>query len=116
MKKIAVIGSTNTDMVITGKRIPVPGETVSDGHFMMNPGGKGANQAVAVARLSAKKGACLFVAKVGDDVFGRDTAARSSSSTRRDRTSSPSRLARTARSRPPTLRRTLRKLWVQLLS
>ena len=76
MKKIAVIGSTNTDMVITGKRIPVPGETVSDGHFMMNPGGKGANQAVAVARLSAKKGACLFVAKVGDDVFGRDTAAR----------------------------------------
>ena len=76
MKKIAVIGSTNTDMVITGKRIPVPGETVSDGHFLMNPGGKGANQAVAVARLSAKKGACLFVAKVGDDVFGRDTAAR----------------------------------------
>ena len=76
MKKIAVIGSTNTDMVITGKRIPVPGETVSDGHFMMNPGGKGANQAVAVARLSAKKGACLFVAKVGDDVFGRDTAVR----------------------------------------
>ena len=43
MKKIAVIGSTNTNMVITGKRIPVPGETVSDGHFMMNPGGKGAN-------------------------------------------------------------------------
>ena len=76
MKKIAVIGSTNTDMVITGKKIPVPGETVSGGHFMMNPGGKGANQAVAVARLSAKKGACLFVAKVGDDVFGRDTAAR----------------------------------------
>ena len=62
MKKIAVIGSTNTDMVITGKKIPVPGETVSGGHFMMNPGGKGANQAVAVARLSAKKGACLFVA------------------------------------------------------
>ena len=76
MRKIAVIGSTNTDMVITGKRIPVPGETVSGGHFMMNPGGKGANQAVAVARLSAKKGACLFIAKVGDDVFGRDTAVR----------------------------------------
>jgi len=76
MRKIAVIGSTNTDMVITGKRIPVPGETVSGGRFMMNPGGKGANQAVAVARLSAKKGACIFIAKVGDDVFGRDTAAR----------------------------------------
>ncbi len=76
MKKIVVLGSTNTDMVITGKRLPVPGETISDGHFMMNPGGKGANQAVAVARLSAKKGACEFIAKVGDDLFGRETAAR----------------------------------------
>lgn len=76
MKKILVLGSTNTDMVITGRRLPVPGETISDGRFMMNPGGKGANQAVAVARLSAKKGACRFIAKVGDDVFGRDTARR----------------------------------------
>lgn len=76
MKKIVVIGSTNTDMVITGKKIPVPGETVSGGRFLMNPGGKGANQAVAVARLSAKKGACAFIAKVGDDLFGRETAVR----------------------------------------
>jgi ribokinase len=76
MKKIVVIGSTNTDMVITGKRIPVPGETVSGGRFMMTPGGKGANQAVAVARLSAKRRACTFIAKVGDDLFGRDTALR----------------------------------------
>ena len=76
MKKIVVLGSTNTDIVVTGKKIPVPGETVSGGHFLMNPGGKGANQAVAVARLSAKKGACVFIAKVGDDLFGRDTAAR----------------------------------------
>ena len=75
-RKIVVLGSTNTDMVITGKRIPVPGETVSGGTFMMNPGGKGANQAVAVARLSAKRGLCTFIAKVGDDLFGRDTAAR----------------------------------------
>ena len=75
MKKIVVLGSTNTDMVITGKRIPVPGETVCDGTFLMNPGGKGANQAVAVARLSAKKGACEFIAKVGDDLFGKATAA-----------------------------------------
>ena len=74
MKKIVVLGSANTDMVITGKRIPVPGETVSGGTFMMNPGGKGANQAVAVARLSAKKGACTFIGKVGDDIFGRDCA------------------------------------------
>ena len=76
MKKIIVLGSTNTDMVITGKKIPVPGETISGGRFLMNPGGKGANQAVAVARLSAKRGACTFIAKVGDDLFGRDTAVR----------------------------------------
>ncbi|MGN0832127.1 MAG: ribokinase [Kiritimatiellia bacterium] len=75
-KGIVVLGSTNTDMVISGARIPVPGETVSGGKFLMNPGGKGANQAVAVARLSARRGACTFVAKVGDDLFGRETAAR----------------------------------------
>jgi len=76
MKKIVVLGSTNTDMVIAGKKIPVPGETISGGKFLMNPGGKGANQAVAVARLSARKGACMFIAKVGDDLFGRETAQR----------------------------------------
>lgn len=75
-RKIVVLGSTNTDMVIAGARIPVPGETVSGGKFLMNPGGKGANQAVAVARLSARRGACTFIAKVGDDLFGRETAAR----------------------------------------
>ena len=74
--KIVVLGSTNTDMVITGKKIPIPGETVSGGTFLMNPGGKGANQAVAVARLSAKKGACVLIAKVGDDLFGRESAER----------------------------------------
>ena len=73
---IVVLGSTNTDMVISGAKIPVPGETVSGGAFAMNPGGKGANQAVAVARLSAKKGRCMFIAKVGDDLFGRETAVR----------------------------------------
>lgn len=75
-KKIVVLGSTNTDMVITGKKIPVPGETILGGRFLLNPGGKGANQAVAVARLSGKKGACSFIAKVGDDVFGRETLSR----------------------------------------
>jgi len=74
MKKIVVLGSSNTDMVIVGKKIPAPGETVSGGSFMMNPGGKGANQAVAVARLAAKRGACTFIAKVGDDLFGREAA------------------------------------------
>ena len=75
-KKIVVLGSTNTDMVIAGRKIPVPGETVSGGKFLMNPGGKGANQAVAVARLSDRKNACTFIAKVGDDLFGRETAVR----------------------------------------
>lgn len=75
-KKIVVLGSTNTDMVIAGKKIPVPGETISGGKFLMNPGGKGANQAVAVARLAAKRGSCMFIAKVGDDLFGRETAVR----------------------------------------
>ena len=76
MRKIVVLGSTNTDMVVAGKKIPVPGETISGGTFLMNPGGKGANQAVAVARLSARRGACAFIAKVGDDLFGRETAVR----------------------------------------
>ena len=76
VKRIVVLGSTNTDMVIAGTKIPRPGETVSGGRFLMNPGGKGANQAVAVARLSARRGNCTFIAKVGDDLFGRDSAAR----------------------------------------
>ena len=75
-QKIVVLGSTNTDMVIRGTHLPVPGETICGGVFAMNPGGKGANQAVAVARLAGKKGACVFIAKVGDDLFGRDTIAR----------------------------------------
>lgn len=75
-KKIVVLGSANTDMVITGRKLPVPGETITGGTFLMNPGGKGANQAVAVARLSARPRACVFIAKVGNDVFGRETAAR----------------------------------------
>ena len=74
-KRIVVLGSTNTDMVISDKHLPQPGETISGGKFLMNPGGKGANQAVAVARLSAKKGNCEFIAKVGDDLFGKETAA-----------------------------------------
>ena len=74
--KIVVLGSTNTDMVIRGRKIPVAGETISGGSFLMNPGGKGANQAVAVARLAAKRGTCMFIGKVGDDLFGRDCAMR----------------------------------------
>ena len=48
--KIVVIGSCNTDMVVKANRLPVPGETILGGTFYMNPGGKGANQAIAAAR------------------------------------------------------------------
>jgi ribokinase len=70
-KKIVVIGSTNMDMVVKTSHIPVPGETVLSGSFFMNPGGKGANQAVAVARLG---GDVIFISKVGNDVFGKQTS------------------------------------------
>lgn len=69
-KKIVVIGSSNTDMVVRCQRMPRPGETVLGGEFMMNPGGKGANQVVAVARLG---GDAAFIGKVGNDLFGRQT-------------------------------------------
>ena len=68
MEKIMVIGSSNTDLLIKTNRIPDPGETVLGGTFMMNAGGKGANQAVAVARIG---GGVKFVAKIGDDMFGQ---------------------------------------------
>ena len=56
------------DMVVQTHHIPVPGETVLSGSFFMNPGGKGANQAVTVARLG---GNACFIAKVGNDIFGK---------------------------------------------
>jgi ribokinase len=70
LKKITVIGSTNMDMVVKTSHIPVPGETVIGGSFFMNPGGKGANQAVAVARLG---GDATFITKIGNDVFGKQS-------------------------------------------
>ena len=51
--KIVVIGSCNTDMVVKANRLPVPGETILGETFYMNPEGKGANQAIAAARLSS---------------------------------------------------------------
>ncbi|MDL2304847.1 ribokinase [Bacteroides sp. OttesenSCG-928-D19] len=65
--KIVVIGSCNTDMVVKANRLPVPGETILGGTFYMNPGGKGANQAIAASRLGAD---VTFVSKVGYDLFG----------------------------------------------
>lgn len=67
MKRVLVVGSSNTDMVIRVPRIPPPGETVLGGEFQMAAGGKGANQAVAAARAG---GRVTFVARVGDDIFG----------------------------------------------
>jgi ribokinase len=67
-KKIVVVGSSNTDMVIKGPRIPRPGETLLGGEFFMAAGGKGANQAVGAARAG---GDAFFIARVGDDIFGR---------------------------------------------
>lgn len=66
--QITVIGSSNTDMVIKTSRHPASGETILGGDFFMNPGGKGANQAVAAARLGGK---VCFIAKTGDDIFGK---------------------------------------------
>ncbi|MBK9104303.1 MAG: bifunctional hydroxymethylpyrimidine kinase/phosphomethylpyrimidine kinase [Saprospiraceae bacterium] len=70
IKKIIVIGSCNTDMVIKSDRLPIPGETVIGGTFLMNAGGKGANQAVAAARQGGK---VVFVSKTGNDVFGKQS-------------------------------------------
>ena len=69
-KKITVIGSTNTDMVIKASHLPRPGETIIGGTFLKNAGGKGANQAVAAARLGAK---VTFVCKTGNDIFGQES-------------------------------------------
>jgi ribokinase len=67
MPGIIVIGSSNTDMVIKTQKLPAPGETILGGTFLMNPGGKGANQAVAAARLGGK---VTFITKRGNDLFG----------------------------------------------
>ena len=69
-KKILVVGSSNTDMVIKTDHLPRPGETVLGGTFFMNPGGKGANQAVAVAKLG---GNVTFICKTGNDMFGHQS-------------------------------------------
>ena len=67
MKKIAVIGSINMDMTATAERIPKKGETISAQSVAYVPGGKGANQAVAAARLG---GDVAMFGCVGSDAFG----------------------------------------------
>jgi ribokinase len=57
-------------MVVKAPHLPAPGETILGGTFFMNAGGKGANQAVAAARLGAD---VVFIAKIGDDIFGKQS-------------------------------------------
>ncbi|MGH3018345.1 MAG: ribokinase [Gaiellaceae bacterium] len=70
--KIAVVGSINLDLVVQCERLPRPGETVSGARFARYPGGKGANQAVAAARLGAE---VTFTGAVGRDSFAEEALA-----------------------------------------
>lgn len=69
LKPIVVVGSINTDLVSVTARIPLAGETVLGSDFKIYPGGKGANQAVAVARLGYP---VRMIGRVGSDSFGRE--------------------------------------------
>ena len=69
---VVVIGSVNMDLVVRAPHVPRPGETILGNSFATIPGGKGANQAVAAARLGAD---CRFVSRIGDDAFGQQLLA-----------------------------------------
>jgi ribokinase len=71
-RPILVIGSLNMDLVVRCRHLPAPGQTVFGTDFVMAAGGKGANQAVAAARLGAR---VAMAGAVGDDQFGRDLVA-----------------------------------------
>ena len=71
--RIVVAGSANMDLVGLAPRLPLPGETVLGDDFIMTPGGKGANQAIAAARAGA---ACTFLGAIGSDAFGVTIKAR----------------------------------------
>ncbi len=65
--RILVVGSINMDMVVRSLHMPAPGETVLGNGFVTSPGGKGANQAVAAARLGSH---CRMLGRIGEDAFG----------------------------------------------
>ncbi|MGB2567515.1 ribokinase [Micromonospora citrea] len=71
--RVVVVGSANMDLVGTGPTLPRPGETVLGSDFVMVPGGKGANQAIAAARAGAS---CAFLGALGSDAFGVTLRAR----------------------------------------
>lgn len=71
--RIVVAGSANMDVVGLAERLPRPGETVLGDDFVMTPGGKGANQAIAAARAG---GRCTFLGAIGSDAFGVTIDAR----------------------------------------
>src|ERR1017187_8272337 len=71
--RICVVGSANVDLTFRTSRLPKAGETLAGKDFHLGMGGKGANQAVAAARL----GACVsLVARVGNDAFGQEAIRR----------------------------------------
>ncbi|KKK07834.1 ribokinase [Micromonospora sp. HK10] len=71
--RVAVVGSANMDLVGTAPALPRPGETVLGSEFVMLPGGKGANQAIAAVRAGAS---CVFLGAIGSDAFGVTLRAR----------------------------------------
>src|SRR5260370_5544606 len=68
--RVVVVGSINTDLVVTADRLPLPGETIPGSSFQTFQGGKGANQAVAAALLGAE---VMLIGKVGTDSFGAES-------------------------------------------
>src|SRR5580658_6276835 len=66
---VVVVGSLNMDFAVKTKRLPAAGETVLGSDFRMSPGGKGANQAVAAAKLGAASVAVRMIGRVGQDLF-----------------------------------------------
>ena len=77
MKSVVVVGSINLDLVAYAPQIPRAGETLAGSTFQTFPGGKGANQAVAAARLGA---AVSMIGKVGSDAFGEELRSNLQSS------------------------------------
>lgn len=69
-KKIVIVGSLNIDLVVRTAQLPTPGQTVRGHSFGTYPGGKGANQAVAAARLAPEAITVHMVGRVGQDAFG----------------------------------------------